>query len=225
MNDWFADVISDTLMDAVTTGTFDIAGNFAVSAIVMIVFFITYPLYMIGLNEISKKRNKSNSWMSFVPILNRYVVGNILGEIKIGNKKIKHLGFWLLLFTVVGYLPIPIPMIGKASSMIALFLYWVCIHRIYEIYKPTSADLYLIVGIVSECLTPILIYSIRNSNEVYSKIVIDDDGDGIYDREILTSEDNEERSLKEEQDQSGDEIQEEAETKEEADIKENGDVE
>ncbi len=83
---------------------------------------------------------------------------------------------------------LPIPFVGTVASILLSLFYWIAIHRIYEIYVPERADLYLILGIVSEFLTPVLIFSVRNLDKTYSKLIIDDDADGTFDREIQTLE-------------------------------------
>ena len=179
----------EQLFDFIKSGTLDIVGSVVIGTVISVLYIITYPLYAYGLYKIAKSRNLEYPWIAFIPKFNNYILGTLIGEIKILGKTFKNIGTILLILAIVSM--IPIPFIGTMASIVFSLFYWISIHRIYKIYVPERADLYLILGIVSGCLTPFLIFSVSDFNEKHSKLVIDDDADGNYDREIYTLESGE----------------------------------
>lgn len=179
----------EQFFDIIKSGTLDIFGSKVIDAVISVLYIITYPLYAYGLYKIAKKKNLEYPWIAFIPKFNSYILGTIIGEIKIFGKAFKNIGTILLVLSIASM--IPIPFVGTVASILFSLFYWISIHRIYKIYVPERADLYLILGFVSRFLTPVLIFSVSDLNKTYSKLVIDDDADGIYDREIQTLESGE----------------------------------
>lgn len=169
-------------------------GSFIIGGVITMIYVLTYPLYCVGLFQLAKRKQMALSWLAFVPKLNHYILGSIVGDFPLLGRKCTFLPYLLPFLSLFSLLPIPL--VGKISNLIFLLLYWVTIHRLYEIYAPSNADIYLILGIISQCLTPIFVFRLRNKKKTFSKLIIDDDADGIYDREIEITDAGEERIQK-----------------------------
>jgi|GEM_PF-1461375 len=81
---------------------------------------VSYILRGLAQSNMSKARGMGNHWLGFIPYARNYQLGQIAGEIELGNKVIRNPGLWVLLapiiFTfvfVVGYVIVMVPyMIG-----------------------------------------------------------------------------------------------------------------
>jgi len=62
---------------------------------------IGYILQGLAINNMSKARGLQNGWFGFIPYLRDWQLGQIAGEIEIGNKKITNTGLWLVLAPII----------------------------------------------------------------------------------------------------------------------------
>ncbi|MCT4543831.1 MAG: hypothetical protein N4A63_09830 [Vallitalea sp.] len=129
-----------------------------------IVGIIFYCLKAIGLMTMAKKRGIENSWLSWIPIGNYYIVGKLIDTIDFGDKKIENAPMVLLLAGVGVLLLSFIPIIGAIVVIVFIVLYSVSLYKLYFLYKPGSEVLYLVLSIIfPNVAIGIIIFLLRNN--------------------------------------------------------------
>jgi hypothetical protein len=106
--------------------------------------------------------NIENSWLSFIPIFNLYIVGKIVPTIEIGSKKIDNMEMVLPWCSVICLVLGLIPFIGIIISFIPAILFFYVSYFLYKKYNPENAKLMIIISIFLPFMTPIFIFLLRN---------------------------------------------------------------
>lgn len=146
-------------------------GVLTVSALIgIIVAVVIYILIGVGLSTMAKNKGLNNPWLAWIPIGNMYLLGELI------NDKISFGGFIIpkakIILPVLWGLYI---IIGFITTRVASFLYIAlllfivfyilhlgAIYRLYKLYRPGSAVMYLVLSIIFGIALPICIYIIRN---------------------------------------------------------------
>lgn len=145
-----------------------------VGGFVTVLFFIIgvglYILFALGLYGLAKTEGTGNEWFAFIPILQLYIMGKILGEVRIGNYNIPMLELVLPLSSIA--IPIAgrildlIPFLGgllKLVFNIAIAIFSVVVlYNFYKRYKGEKALLMTVLSIILFFMGPIYIFSLRN---------------------------------------------------------------
>lgn len=153
--------MAEYLQELAHTMITNFMGNFAFNILIQFFNIVAFPFYACGLYTLAKKKSIKSRWISFIPILNMYILGRIVGPIEIIKKRIPHVGIPLMIFAFLS--KIKVPFIGAVTTTIYLLLFWITVYKLYEIYKPERAGIYTILGFVTDFLTPYFIFSIRHA--------------------------------------------------------------
>lgn len=93
--------------------------------IVMIAGLAGYVLRGIATVNMSKARGLQNGWLGFVPIVRDYQLGEIAGDIEIGDKKITNTGIWLVVAPIIynvvfaiGYFIVMVPYFVSLATIV-----------------------------------------------------------------------------------------------------------
>lgn len=150
--------------------------------------FIFYPLFAIGIYQLSKKRKLMLPILAIFPIINLIYIGFLIKEINVLGKRIKGVHILLPLLYVLSVVPLgAIPFIGIIEGVFEkayYLLFLISMHRLFEMYAPQKADTYIITGVVFSFMMPVFTYRIRGNELVNSKLVLDYDLDGEWDESI-----------------------------------------
>ena len=60
-----------------------------------------YLLYGLGIYDIAMEKGIKNPWFAFIPILRKYLHGQIAGEIRLGNRQLKNPGIWMAVIPIL----------------------------------------------------------------------------------------------------------------------------
>jgi hypothetical protein len=133
-------------------------GAFAIAA---------YILFSIGLYRLARNQNNPNAWLAWIPLLQLYIIGKIVGEVSLGSQKITRLDIIMpvspLIVGVLYSVPFFGAMIGSLASMALVVFFLYVLYHLYKMYAPESAVLYTILSIV---VAPIMIFIIRDKKQV-----------------------------------------------------------
>lgn len=80
----------------------------------LIAGLISYLLYGLGLYDLAIEKELKNPWFAFIPVIRKYLHGQIAGEIELGDKKLKNPGIWMAV----------IPILAKGILGIFVLLIW-----------------------------------------------------------------------------------------------------
>ena len=143
--------------------------------VVSFFFFIIgiglFILTAIGLYGLAKTENTGNEWFAFIPILQFYIVGKILKEIKISTYTIPQLELVLPLAPIAVFIAGSIlgilPLIGGLLSLIlniafAIFTI-IVLFNFYKRYKGDSATLMTVLSVILFFMGPIYVFSLKNA--------------------------------------------------------------
>lgn len=128
----------------------------------IIMFAITIILYIlgtIGLYRIAAKSGAKYPWFAFIPILQFYTLGRLIGEIKIGSYTIPELELLLS----IGFFARYIPIFGWIFNIVWIVLLFMTLYELYKLYRGDKAVLMLVISIITLGLAvPIILFIMRN---------------------------------------------------------------
>lgn len=156
-----------SLLDSIPL--FLIAIFFIIVGVIALIALVLYLLQSYGIYKMANNLNVENSWLSFIPIFNLYIIGKIVPTIEIGSKKIDNMEMVLPWCSVICIVLGLIPFIGIIISFIPAILFFYVSYFLYKKYNPDSAKLMIIISIFLPFMTPIFIFVLRNKPPVEPK--------------------------------------------------------
>lgn len=125
-----------------------------------IIFYLifAYSLYMMA-----KKRNMEIPWLAWIPIANMYLVGKMVGDVKIFSLNLNNMEIILplafALFVGLAY----VPLVGFILSAMGLLVLVVAFHKLYETFDRENAFiLTILTAILPVIATPIIMFVNRD---------------------------------------------------------------
>ncbi len=166
------DIINEYILEEGVIGI----GLLTFTGVILTLYIAVYILYIFGIFRMAKRRNIKNSWIAFIPIINSYILGQIVNPLKIGNKTITNTPVLLLIIHLTYFiLRIALPLLTTLFPYISFFsiccthmliilvwlLFLLIYYKIYQIYtkKPLTFTLLSIIPM----LAPIFIFLFRNN--------------------------------------------------------------
>ncbi len=145
-------------------------GGFA-SLLFFIIGIALYLLFAVGLYGLAKTEGTGNEWFAFIPILQLYIIGKILREVKISTYTIPSLELVLPLapiaLMIAGRILDIIPLLGGLLTLILNIAYAVfsiiVMYNFYKRYKGGQATLMTVLSVVLFFMGPIYVFNLRNS--------------------------------------------------------------
>jgi len=134
-------------------------------SIILIFLAISLILHLIqsfGLYRMAKNLDIQNPWASFIPIINLYILGKIIKNLKIGSYETSEPEKTLPIITIVCTFFSLFPIIGIIVSLIPALVYFFAAYKLFKIYKPNKANLMIIVSSILPFMLPIYIFMLRN---------------------------------------------------------------
>lgn len=131
------------------------AGLFVVLAIIGIV---NYVLMSIGLMKMAQNEEIENPWLAWVPIGNFWIMGKLIKTIELGSNKWEQAELILVIAAAGSIILGAIPVIGTIVSLAVAVLSILVMYKIYKMYAPDNAMLYLILSIVFAIIAPGIIF-------------------------------------------------------------------
>lgn len=145
-------------MDLYSSGLFGFFAAFF--GFVILYGFIAYIVGAIGLKRMADKLRVENSWLAFIPLANAYLIGRVAGDrLDLFGYQIENLGLILLAGSALSGLISGIPIIGFLLIIAFSVISFAALYKIYLMFVPNSAMLYLILSIVLAFIAPFLLYA------------------------------------------------------------------
>jgi hypothetical protein len=128
--------------------------------IVIIFCIVTYVFSALGFYTMAKNKGIDHAWFAWIPFLSSYLMGELIDDfLPFGDNKLPY-AKWILTFG--GFVSL-IPVIGGFLSIVYCVYFFIALYRLYKLYKPDSATLYLVLSIIFEITMPFFIFSIRDN--------------------------------------------------------------
>lgn len=145
-----------------------------VYVIIALIGIVLYIIQAYGLYKMAQRRGIEHAWLAYVPVAQYYIMGALLG-----NTEIKGIRFNPAFALPISTVAIPsvcvvlmfIPILGwiaiAAISVAYIVVYYILLYRLFQLYKPESAAMYVALSIIfSGIATPIIFFSLRKADLV-----------------------------------------------------------
>ena len=144
-----------------------------------------YLLQAFGLYRMAKNLGLPSPWMAFVPIASSYLMGLIAEKDSMGRRTLKY--SWILLITQIAltffsgavYIVLWLFRISGFAGILIIFylihgvinitsavFYYIALYRVYKLYDPDDAPLFIILSIFFSISVPILLFILRNRQPI-----------------------------------------------------------
>ncbi len=129
-----------------------------------IVFGIAlYLLFSYSLYMMVKKRGMPNPWLAWVPIVNFFCIGKMVGDIHIFKLHLTNteiiLPLSFVLFVGLAY----VPLVGFILSAIGLLVLVIAFHKLYETFDPENAFiLTILTALLPVVAVPVIMFINRD---------------------------------------------------------------
>lgn len=127
-----------------------------------------YLLQALGLYGMAEKAAVTPRWVAFIPVVNAYVWGKIIKEIRIGDYVLAHPEIILPVAPFIYGMLYDINILGPLLLLCFLVLYAAGYYSLYSLYRPDNAAIYTIISIVFPFVMPFFFYSLRNETPISS---------------------------------------------------------
>ena len=142
----------------------------AVIGVVLLFALAGYLFSAIGMYQMAKKKNLEHPWFAWVPFTRSYLLGELVNEkVKFGSLIIPYANWVLLGISIAGGMLISIPYLGVVISLAIILYSYACHYRLYKLYKPESATVYLIFSVIFfwvPLLSDIFVFTLRKQDPV-----------------------------------------------------------
>ena len=135
--------------------------------IVILYGLIAYIVGALALKRMADKLNVENSWLAFIPIANAYLLGKVAGDrLDLFGYKIENLAIILLGGSAISFVISGIPVIGFLFGIAFAVVAFATLYKVYMMFVPNSAMLYLILSIVLAFIAPFLMYAASTKDPI-----------------------------------------------------------
>lgn len=148
-------------------GAFALLAVFGAFAFLFVIIgIVLYILASLGLYKMAMNAGIENPWLAWIPIANIYILARLIKTLRIADKEVPKLEYVLpggaLAVAILG----GIPLIGTLLSLAYAILIFFALHKLFKMYRPQSATLWLILSIILSFMGPIFIFMMRNDRPV-----------------------------------------------------------
>lgn len=146
-----------------------------VGGLTTILFFILviglYVLFVLGLYGLARTERTGNEWFAFIPVLQLYIIGKILRELRAGSFTVPKLELVLPLapfaVMIVDKILNAIPAVGGLLSLLLNIVYIVfsimITYNFYKRYCGGKAAIMTVLSVIFFFMGPIYVFSMRDS--------------------------------------------------------------
>lgn len=150
--------------DASISAFLALGGFFAF--IIFVLVIAMYMLSSVGLYMLATNQKINRPWIAWVPIANMYILGSLIKNLKIDSYEIPKIELVLPIGFLLTILFSCFPLIGWIVNIAYLVLYLLSVFKLYKMYRPNQAVVWLILSIILPFMVPIFIFIMRNDTTV-----------------------------------------------------------
>lgn len=130
----------------------------------VIIGIVLHILMALGLYKMAQNRGIENAWLAWIPVANLYIVGKLIGSLSIGSWEVPSVELFLPIGGVASVILGQIPVIGGLISLAFAVLVLFALYKLFKMYRPQSATLWLILSILLFFMGPIFLFIMRNDS-------------------------------------------------------------
>jgi uncharacterized integral membrane protein len=153
---------SDSMTDAEIGALLAVGGFMLLFFLLGLVFYI---LFSLGLYTMAKRRSIPNPWLAWIPIAQLYMLGEVIGPVKLGDFTADKPGLYLLGAIIGLWVLSFIPILGPIFSLANLAVAIGALYLLFSRYTTGNTPiLYTILGVASfGALMAIFVFTVRNN--------------------------------------------------------------
>lgn len=140
----------------------------ALMGLMFIICIVMYVLFSLGLYTLAGRRNIENPWLAWIPVVQFYTMGEVIGPFKIADYNIDKPGLYLLLGMVGCMVLSQIPVLGIIFTLATAVLSFGAFYYLFKRYTTDNTPmLYTILSLVTfGFLGAIFVFMIRNNEDL-----------------------------------------------------------
>jgi hypothetical protein len=131
-----------------------------------IIGIVLYILASLGLYKMAVNVGIENPWLAWIPVANMYIIAKLIKTLSIGSWVVPKLEYVLPGSCIAVVILGAIPVIGTLLSLAYAVLGFFALHKLYKVYRPQNAVLWIVLSIILPFMGPIFIYRIRNDKRI-----------------------------------------------------------
>ncbi|UNC90759.1 hypothetical protein [Candidatus Contubernalis alkaliaceticus] len=128
-----------------------------------VIGLICYVLLAMGLYTMANNKGLENPWFAWVPILQFYILGQIIEEMRFGNFEVPNVPVALVVAAVAPAILGTIPLIGWLISLASMVILLYSLYLLFDKYSD-NAVLKTVLSVVLPFLGPIFVFMMRNES-------------------------------------------------------------
>ncbi|MBS7527828.1 hypothetical protein KHM83_14175 [Fusibacter paucivorans] len=135
---------------------------FLLIAVLLLSGIVGYILSALGLMRMAQNRGIDNAWLAWIPVGNLWIMGQLIGPLRFGDKSYDHAEHILVVGLLLSVVLSRVPVIGALLRIIMSLLTIYTFFMIFKQYAEDRAVLYTVISILLPTLVPgILFFSMR----------------------------------------------------------------
>jgi hypothetical protein len=144
-----------------------LAGYFAAmilfTVVLLIVGIIAYILMAMGLYKLAQNHNIENPWLAWIPIGNFYIIGKLIKSLNLFGWEVPSVELALPIAGLAMVILSWIPVLGWLISIAFAVVMIMALYKLFMIFRPQQAVLYLIVSIITGgFMASVFLFIMRN---------------------------------------------------------------
>ena len=144
-----------------------IAAFAGIFLIIGLIGIVGYVLMALGLMRMATNEGIENPWLAWIPVGNLWIIGKLIKTIELGSNKWEQAELILVIASAASILLAAIPVIGTIVSISVSLLMLLVMYKLYKMYDPQNATLYIILSILFSFIAPgIILFKIRDNSPV-----------------------------------------------------------
>ena len=143
-----------------------LGGFIILFVIIFVIELVLYVLKSIGLYSLASNAGIQNSWLAWLPIGDMYILAKIVKTVDIGGYKVPRIELLLPIGAAAAFILSPIPLLGTIICIAYAVLFYFALYKLFYIYRPAQAVLWLILSIVLFFTMPIFVFIMRNDRPI-----------------------------------------------------------
>ncbi len=112
----------------------------------LVIGIILYVVHAYALMVLAKRRGIENPWLAFIPVANYYILGKLVGEIRLFSFVIPQAELVLPAGIIASFALVWLPLVGQLLPFAFMAIHLGALYRLYQMYKPGSEVLYTILS-------------------------------------------------------------------------------
>ncbi len=153
------------LNDIDISGIGVVLGILTVIGIIMTIGLLLHLVQAYGLYQMALRINEPNPWLAFIPFAQAYIIGQILGKVKVGDTVLEkpNLSYAIVGIVLGMFVAGNIPIFGGLVSLAGMIALYVVFYFLFDKYSENAVILIVIGVLTCGLAIPFIVAALRNN--------------------------------------------------------------